>query len=239
VLYRVCDVADSAQVEALIEEARSRFGSVAGIVHGPACCEMPSSVSLLPRFCPGLQGQMRRAANLFAATCDQGLEFFATFSSLAAYQGNVGQVGYCAANRMLATMFAPILGACAGGAIQDPVAASIAGAGMADDPEIREILSMRSLDAAYMDLEELARFFEFEMFLNEARDDWVMPARFIPKAPTVTDLGPTPDSVSGSRVCSDTAGDRPWPFIDAVESYHAQAGRITTVRTFSLETDRG
>jgi acyl transferase domain-containing protein/NAD(P)H-dependent flavin oxidoreductase YrpB (nitropropane dioxygenase family)/NAD(P)-dependent dehydrogenase (short-subunit alcohol dehydrogenase family)/acyl carrier protein len=238
-IYRVCDVSDGSRVESLIDEAVSRFGAVAGVIHGAGVLRdsfiglaSPEDFALVCRVkCDG-------ASHLFEATRHRGLRFFAAFSSLAAYQGNIGQAGYCAANRMMAALLRDFSRRAPEVRVKTLWLPPIEGAGMADDPEVREILTMRSLDAAYMDLAELCLFLDMEMFLNEAQDPWVMPARFVPAAPAVVSVQPAADSGARQRVLLGHGLEpRDFPLVDEVENYDPEGGVITTSRSFSSSTD--
>lgn len=239
VVYRVCDVTDASQVRSLIEETVTRHGAVEGVVHGAGVLrDSFLSLATPEDFAAVCRVKCDGSSHLFQETRDRGLKFFATFSSLAAYQGNIGQANYCAANRMLAALMSDFCRQAPSVRFKTLWLPPIEGAGMAEDPEIREILTFRSLDAAYMDLGELARFFELEMFLNEAGDHCVLPARFIPTAPTVVDIQPLTDTGTCGRVLlGQHLKPGHFPLVDLVESYDPAGGRITTLRRFSLSND--
>jgi acyl transferase domain-containing protein/NAD(P)H-dependent flavin oxidoreductase YrpB (nitropropane dioxygenase family)/NAD(P)-dependent dehydrogenase (short-subunit alcohol dehydrogenase family)/acyl carrier protein len=262
-IYRVCDVADSSQVQSLMHEAVARFGAVEGVVHGAGVLRdsfislaSPEDFALVCRVkCAG-------ASHLFEAARTRGLEFFAAFSSLAAYQGNIGQAAYCAANRAMAALMLDFSRQAPKVKFKTFWLPPVEGAGMADDPEVREILNLRSLDKAYMDLGEMFRFFDLEMFFNGARDAWVMPARFVPKTPAVVEAQPAAGtciqppagngapSVAGTRPSSAAdASVRPrmllghglkpgdFPMVDEITSYDPEGGRIFTMRGLSSRCD--
>jgi acyl transferase domain-containing protein/NAD(P)H-dependent flavin oxidoreductase YrpB (nitropropane dioxygenase family)/NAD(P)-dependent dehydrogenase (short-subunit alcohol dehydrogenase family)/acyl carrier protein len=238
-IYRVCDVTDASQVLSLIDETVARFGSVEGVIHGAGVLRDAFITMALPEdFALVCQVKCDGASHLFEATCNRGLKFFATFSSLAAYQGNIGQANYCAANRILAARMRELSRQAPAVTFKSLWLPPIEGAGMADDPEIREILNMRSMGAAYIDTAELARFFEMEVFWNEAGDNWVMPARFIPSVPAVAHPQPRVDSETCEKMILGH-GFKPgdFPLIDLLDSFDPQEGKITTLRRFSLNSD--
>jgi len=238
-VYRVCDVTDASQVQSLIDETVTRFGTVVGVVHGAGVLRdafiMLTSPEDFARVC---QVKCDGATHLFEATCNRGLKFFATFSSLAAYQGNIGQASYCAANRMLAARMRDLSRQAPAVKFKTLWLPPVEGAGMADDPEIREILGMRSMGTTYIDLAELSRFFQMEMFWNQAGGNWVMPARLIPSVPAVAHPQPRTDSETCERMILGH-GFKPgdFPLIEIVDSFDPQEGKITTFRRFSMSTD--
>ena len=78
-------------------------------------------------------------------------------SSVAAIQGNPGQTNYAAANRMMSALIRTLRrknGAIRFKALMLP---PIEGAGMAEDPDIREL--MRRMGASYIHVNELAGLF--------------------------------------------------------------------------------
>jgi NAD(P)-dependent dehydrogenase (short-subunit alcohol dehydrogenase family) len=72
------------------------------------------------------------------------LRFFVGLSSAAAIQGNPGQANYAAANRMMSALLRTLRrknGAIRFKALMLP---PVEGAGMAEDPEVREMMSGRA-----------------------------------------------------------------------------------------------
>ena len=91
-----------------------------------------------------------------------GLRFFVGLSSVAAIQGNPGQANYAAANRMMSALLRYLRrknGAIRFKALMLP---PVEGAGMADDPEVREMLKRKGV--AYIHVNELAGLFCRELF---------------------------------------------------------------------------
>jgi acyl transferase domain-containing protein len=96
------DVADAGQMQAVIDEARVRFGAIHGVIHaagvpggGLLALKTPSSV--WEEFRAKVQG----AAVLDSLFRDEPLDLFLCCSSLTAVTGGVGQSAYCAANHYL------------------------------------------------------------------------------------------------------------------------------------------
>jgi len=100
------------------------------------------------------------------------LKFFVGLSSVAAIQGNPGQTNYAAANRMMSALLRYLRrrnGAIRFKALMLP---PVEGAGMAEYPEVRDMLRRRGV--AYVHVQELAGLFCRELFVAPAEDDWVM-----------------------------------------------------------------
>ena len=122
------------------------------------------------------------AWNLFSAAEGAGLKFFVGLSSVAAIQGNPGQTNYAAANRMMSALIRTLRrknGAIRFKALMLP---PIEGAGMAEDPEVREMLKRKGV--GYIHVNELAGLFCRELFVAPADDDWVMFMRRLPAVKT-------------------------------------------------------
>ena len=122
------------------------------------------------------------AWNLFSAAEGVGLRFFAGLSSVAAIQGNPGQANYAAANRMMSALLGSLRrknGAIRFKALMLP---PIEDAGMAEDPEIRELLQRKGV--AYIHTRELTGLFCRELFVAPADDDWVMFMKRLPSVET-------------------------------------------------------
>ena len=100
--YVPADVSSAEGVAALIETARARFGGINGIIHAAgvirdAFVRNKTAAELDAVFAPKVFGTLY----LDAATKDEPLDFFATFSSLAGMAGNAGQSDYSFANHFM------------------------------------------------------------------------------------------------------------------------------------------
>ena len=181
--YHTCDVTDPEAVRAIMGEVASRYGKIDGIIHGAGVLR------------DGLLSQMTQddfsmvtdvkflgAWNLFSAAEKAGLRFFVGLSSAAAIQGNPGQANYAAANRMMSALLRTLSrknGAIRFKALMLP---PVEGAGMAEDPEVRELMKRKGV--AYIHVNELAGLFCRELFVAPADDDWVMFMRRLPSVKT-------------------------------------------------------
>ncbi|MET0333893.1 MAG: beta-ketoacyl synthase N-terminal-like domain-containing protein, partial [Rhizobacter sp.] len=96
------DVTDAAALERLIAEVRGVHGDLSGVIHSAGVLRdsfliKKTAQQLQDVFAPKVQGLV----NLERATHDQALDYFITFSSIAATHGNVGQGDYAAANAFM------------------------------------------------------------------------------------------------------------------------------------------
>ncbi|MBA2665313.1 MAG: SDR family NAD(P)-dependent oxidoreductase [Bradymonadaceae bacterium] len=109
VAYFACDVADTAQVEALIEAVRARFGRVDGVIHGAGVEESRLLADKdVPSFDRVFRGKALGGLNLWSAVRAMEPAFFVAFSSIAGRFGNAGQTDYSAANDALSKLVAQI-----------------------------------------------------------------------------------------------------------------------------------
>lgn len=102
VLYLPADVSNRQDVDNLVNECRSRFGEIHGVIHAAGVVrdsyirnKTPEQMNAV--FAPKVYGTLY----LDEATKKDTLDFFVTFSSLAAVTGNPGQCDYSFANYFL------------------------------------------------------------------------------------------------------------------------------------------
>ncbi|HEX9949470.1 MAG TPA: SDR family oxidoreductase, partial [Thermodesulfobacteriota bacterium] len=177
--YHTCDVTDPEAVRAIMGEVAGRYGKIDGIIHSAGLLRdgllsqmTPDDLSMVTDV------KFLGAWNLFSAAEGTGLRFFVGLSSAAAIQGNPGQANYAAANRMMSALLRYLRrknGAIRFKALMLP---PVEGAGMAEDPEVREL--MRRKGVAYIHVNELAGLFCRELSVAPADDDWVMFMRRLP-----------------------------------------------------------
>ena len=166
-----------------MDEVVNRYGKIRGIIHGAGVLRdgflsqmTPDDFSLVTDI------KFLGAWNLFQAAEKADLRFFVGLSSVAAIQGNPGQTNYAAANRMMSALIRTLRrknGAIRFKALMLP---PIEGAGMAEDPDVREL--MRRMGASYVHVNELAGLFCRELFVSPADDDWVLFMRTLPSVKT-------------------------------------------------------
>jgi hypothetical protein len=111
----------------------------------------------------------------------------------------------------------------------------VEGAGMADDPELRELLQRKGVE--YIQADELAGLFCRELFV--APDDvWVMIMRGLPSLKTVLLDDTSPPSLSGG-LDGGTISLRPedFPLIERISRLDIHREELEAFRSFSLEKD--
>ncbi len=102
VLVLEADVTSREAVEAIISQARDRFGEINGVVHTASVTsggmvQLKTKEMVAPVFAPKVQGTLALQSALAGAE----LDFFILFSTSLALTGVFGQVDYCAANSFL------------------------------------------------------------------------------------------------------------------------------------------
>lgn len=102
VVYIAADVSDADDVRRLVRECKARFGGINGIIHGAGVLRdsylrKKTREEMAAVFAPKVFG----AFHLDQQTQGDDLDFFVTFSSLAAIGGNAGQCDYSFANHYL------------------------------------------------------------------------------------------------------------------------------------------
>jgi polyketide synthase PksN len=102
VLYVPADVSSHEGVRNLIQESKARFGGINGVIHSAGVLRDSLIRNKTPEemravFAPKVYGTL----HLDELTKDEDLDFFVTFSSLAAVAGNGGQCDYSFANHYM------------------------------------------------------------------------------------------------------------------------------------------
>ena len=102
VLVLKADFTSREAVEAIISQARARFGEINGVVHSASVTsggmiQLKTKEMVAPVFAPKVVGTRALQSALEGST----LDFFAVFSTSLALTGVFGQVDYCAANAFL------------------------------------------------------------------------------------------------------------------------------------------
>ena len=183
--YYTCDVTDPEAVRTILGEVASSYGRIDGIIHGAGVLrDGPLSQMTPDDFSMVTDVKFLGAWNLFSAAEGAGLRFFVGLSSAAAIQGNPGQANYAAANRMMSALLRYLRRKNSAIRFKALMLPPVDGAGMAGDPEVRELLRRKGV--AYIHVNELAGLFCRELFVAPADDDWVMFMRKLPSVRTVT-----------------------------------------------------
>ncbi|MHC1730167.1 MAG: SDR family oxidoreductase [Syntrophobacteraceae bacterium] len=235
--YHTCDVADPVAVHSVMDEVASLYGKIRGIIHGAGVLRDGFFNQMTPDdFSMVTDIKFLGAWNLFQAAEKAGLKFFVGLSSVAAIQGNPGQTNYAAANRMMSALIRTLRrrnGAIRFKALMLP---PIEGAGMADDPDVREL--MRRKGASYVHVNELAGLFCRELFVSPAEDDWVMFMRTLPSVKTarINDIAPpSPDEALDGGSAAFSSED--FPMIEGVSSLDIRREQLEATRSFAREKD--
>jgi NAD(P)-dependent dehydrogenase (short-subunit alcohol dehydrogenase family)/acyl carrier protein len=105
VMYRSADVRDEAAMAAVIEEARTQFGGIDGVIHGAGVIEDKLLCDKTPESFDRVFGAKVESALILLRLLDlERLKFCAFFASVASRFGNRGQCDYAAANEVLAKL---------------------------------------------------------------------------------------------------------------------------------------
>jgi hypothetical protein len=218
-------------------EVATRYGKIDGIIHGAGVLrDGPLSQMTPDDFSMVTDVKFLGAWNLFSAAEGTGLRFFVGLSSAAAIQGNPGQANYAAANRMMSALLRALRrknGAIRFKALMLP---PVEGAGMAEDPEVRELMKRKG--AAYIHVNELAGLFCRELFVAPADDVWVMFMRRLPSVGTSL-LNDTIRPSPGGELDGGTVSFSPedFPMIEKISCVDIGREELETFRSFSLEKD--
>ncbi|ATQ76808.1 hypothetical protein CR152_21515 [Massilia violaceinigra] len=102
VIYVQADIADRKQADAVVREAKTRFGRINGVIHSAgihrdAFVLNKTRAEMEAVFAAKVSGTI----NLDLATRNEDLDLFVTFSSVAGALGNVGQADYAFANAFM------------------------------------------------------------------------------------------------------------------------------------------
>ncbi len=105
VAYCQADIRQADQVQALVDDIRSRYGPIRGIIHAAGVLADRFIVDKSEsQFQTVYQTKVHGIRNLLHATADDPLKHIILFSSVSARMGNRGQVDYAMANEVLNKM---------------------------------------------------------------------------------------------------------------------------------------
>ena len=239
VSYHCCDVADPQKVTRTLDQVAKQFGRIDGIIHGAGLIKDAFMEFMTPEdFNRVMEVKLLGGANLYRASRDHGLRFFAALSSLVAIQGNVGQVNYCAANRSLSALLKSWTASHEGLVSKALMLPPIEGTGMAENPEVKELMKLKGLSSAFVHADELAQMFCRELFLGPPKQSWIALARTFPAVkgtlvePTQSDADEANHSLNGVRF-----RNRDLPMIETVDGLDLKNGELVAKRTFAQAYD--
>jgi malonyl CoA-acyl carrier protein transacylase len=237
--YYSCDINNPENVAAVLGRVVSDHGGIAGIIHGAGIIR-DSFMEFMTTadFTQVVEVKLLGAWNLYRAAREHGLRCMVMLSSITAVRGNVGQINYCAGNRAMSALAQVIASQQPSVRTKALMLPPVQGAGMADDPELRELMRLKGMGEAYISVGELAEMFYRELFLGPAHEHWVMPIRTLPPLKTVRLNLEAPPPVPGCIIAAGVAyRDYELPMIQTIHHLEVGAGTLTAGRTFSLDHD--
>ncbi len=237
--YYSCDVNDPENVAAVLGRVVAQHGGIAGIIHGAGIIR-DSFMEFMTAadFTQVVEVKLLGAWNLYQAAREHGLRFMVMLSSITAVRGNVGQINYCAGNRAMSALAQVIASRQPSVRTKALMLPPVQGAGMADDPELQELMRLKGMGDSYISVGELAELFYRELFLGQAQEHWVMPIRTLPPLKTVRLNLEGPPPVPGCIIAAGVAyRDYELPMIQTIHHLEVGAGTLTAGRSFSLEHD--
>ncbi len=223
--YFPCDVAQADSVRQALDQVVKDWGRIDVVIHGAGVIQDSFMAFMSPEdFSRVVAVKLTGAANLLEAAKPHGLRAIAALSSAASIQGNPGQANYCAGNRAMSALVAaqaPPAGNLTAKAFMLP---PVEGIGMADDPEIKELLKLKGLEKAYVHAAELAQLLVRELFLGSAKDVWVMPMRLLPQVKTTLLDLTEPQAAAGSLAMAGvTAAPGELPMLETIQRLDLRA----------------
>ena len=236
------DVSDPESVSSLVHTIRERLGNITGIVHGAGILRDNLIRNMTGEdFSAVVKVKLTGAWHLFQETCGS-LKFFTCLSSVACIQGNPGQFNYSCANRAMSALLSHLNGIHSGIIFKAFMLPPTEGAGMAENPEIKDI--MKFMNAAYIHVDELSHLFLRELFLGPPEDVWVLFMRSLPDIKSVCLKAPENDLLIDDVRCDSGIesngilyNGKIFPLIDSISNLNLQTAEFTAERAFNLEND--
>jgi malonyl CoA-acyl carrier protein transacylase len=235
--YHACDVTDPEAVRMTMREVISRYGKIDGIIHGAGILRDGFLSQMTPDdFSMVTDVKFLGAWNLFSASEGAGLRFFVGLSSVAAIQGNPGQANYAAANRMMSALLSTLRRKNSAIRFKALMLPPIEGTGMAEDPEVRELLKRKGVD--YIHINEFAGLFCRELFSAPNIEDWVMFMRRLPSVKTAL-INDTAVASLNAELDGGTVSLSPedFPMIESISCLDLRREELEAFRSFSREKD--
>jgi len=238
--YTQCDVTDKSQVQAAMETIFQQHGNICGIIHGAGVLRD----SLIPNMAAQdvsdvMNVKFLGAWHLFQAAEQRGLRCFVALSSIAAIYGNPGQANYASANRTVSALIAGLAQRYPHVLFKSLILPPIRGAGMAETPEIREMMALKGMEGTYVHVNELTELFCRELFTTTTEAvPLVMFMKQPPDAP-FSRLDQDALSQSQDRLEAGTVSfpKEAFPLIDSISHMDMATGKVEARRTFSGKKD--
>jgi malonyl CoA-acyl carrier protein transacylase len=239
VSYHCCDVTDPQKVTQTLAQVEKQFGRIDGIIHGAGLIKDAFMEFMTPEdFKRVVEVKLLGAWNLYHAARDRGLRFFVALSSLVAIQGNIGQVNYCAANRSLSALLRSWATSPEGLVAKALMLPPIEGTGMAENPEVKELMKLKGLSSAFVHADDLAQLFCRELFLGPRQQFWVAPARTFPAVKgTLVEPPPSEVDEEGHSLNGIRFHNKDLPMLEALDELELNNGELIAKRTFTQTYD--
>jgi acyl transferase domain-containing protein/NAD(P)H-dependent flavin oxidoreductase YrpB (nitropropane dioxygenase family)/NAD(P)-dependent dehydrogenase (short-subunit alcohol dehydrogenase family) len=235
--YFSCDVTDEAQTESALAGVSKQYGRIDGVIHGAGVIRDAFIQAMtVEEFDQVMAVKLDGARNLYQGCKAHGLRFMVALSSVSGVFGNVGQANYCAANRAM-SFYMKNLNETGDITARTFMLPPIAGAGMADTPDLRELFKLRGMEDAFINVTELSELFCRELLLGNHQDAWVLLARNLPPADTVLrELGgeAVDERILSAGVFFQT---QDLPMIDRVQRLDLAGGEMVAIRQFHPDKD--
>lgn len=229
--YKTCDVTDEKQVSATIAEILGKHNKIDTIIHGAGILS-DSFISLLTAdsFQKVTDVKLTGVVNLVNSVGAENLRHVIGLSSIAALTGNIGQANYCCGNRSMASYLQWLQKK------SDLLSKvfwlpPIEGAGMADDPEVKDLVKLKIGKFAFVDADEIAEIMVRELVSSSSRDCWVAPIRQLPQVNSVVMENVNEIENDGWLDC------RQYPMIDTVINADFKNKKQLAKRTLTQEHD--
>lgn len=235
--YYPLDITEANSVKAVLGNIVNHHGKITGVIHGAGLLKD----NFIKRMSPGdfsavVKVKFLGALNLFDALDKTALRFFVALSSAAAIQGNPGQVNYAAGNRMMSGLLRGLKNFHPRINFKALMLPPIEGAGMAENPEIREL--MRRMNASYITLNELSEMFLRELLYAPKSDVWALFMKNLPSlntAPLDTTVPVSDQNLLAAGPSLYNKSD--FPMIDSITDLNLDQGCLEAVRVFDQEKD--
>lgn len=229
--YRTCDISDPEQVAHTVEDILAKYSKIDILVHGAGILA-DGFISLLQAedFVGVTDVKLTGLVQLVDAIGEKNLRQIIGLSSIAALSGNIGQANYCCANRAMAAYLKFLHH---NSQISSKVfwLPPIEGTGMADDPEVKDLVKLKIGKQAYVDANEISEIMMREIHLAPASDCSVAPIRQLPKLETVLMEDVNSIETDGWFDCSGL------PLIDQIVVTDFESRRIVAERVLTQEHD--